>query len=290
MDAFIKNLIFSYKLLKYHFLAHVISYGFSFLIYIYLFSSKKKYFIITFLTFQTILLILISKMLCLLKITHFSSLDQIRCSLNIYLISSFPFLVLIVIQYILIFGIFNWKNEYKIILIFISLLYYIFDSEMFIYEFILIDNQIKKSISERITMQIDNINRNIENNIAKNDTQPSEKSNKNETFEKEDTVYIICEGTDKNKTDKKNKIQINNISFNEEVKNKNNDDISFGEVMKINKIKHIKNHNKNNYNNYIHKEFDTINTNTKLKLSLSEENKSKNLDEIEIPCPHSKEI
>ena len=291
MDEFIKKLISTYKLLKSHFLIHFISYGFSALIYIYIFLLKEKYFFISFLTFQTILFILLSKMLCLLKITHFSSLDQIKCALNLYLLLSFPFCVLVIYQYILIFGKFKWKNIYKIILIFISLLYFIFDCALFIYEYININDQIKASISVRITMQIDNQNRNVENNIAKNDTQPSEKTNKNETFEKEDTVYIICEGNDKNKTEKKNKNckNKNNSIFSDGKKN-NNNDISFGEVLKINKINYKKNNNKTNYNNYMHKEFENIYADTKIKLSLSEENKSKNLDKIKLPLPQSKEI
>ena len=293
MEIIKRNLNFSYKLLKIHFFLHVISYGFSALIYTYIFSFKKKYFTITFLTIQTLLLILLLQMLCLIRTTHVSSFEQIKCALNMYMFMSSIFFILVVIQYSLIFREFNWKNSYKIILIFVSILYYIFDSLIFIYEYINIYKEIKKSISDRISMQLENQNRNLENNIYKNDTQPSEKTNKNVSFEKEDTVYIICDRSDKisnkntnnlNKIKKKIKKKIKTIKtkfFTEIAINNNN--ISFNKEMK-------KDEKSNKIINLIHNEIGSVDTHKRRKLSLSEENKTKTIEQIKIFPPSSKEI
>lgn len=294
MEIIKRNLNFSYKLLKIHFLLHIISYGFSALIYTYIFSFKKKYFTITFLTIQTLLLILLLQMLCLIRTTHVSSFDQIKCALNMYMFMSSIFFILVVIQYSLIFREFNWKNSYKIVLIFVSILYYIFDSLIFIYEYINIYKEIKKSISDRISLQLENQNRNLENNIYKNDTQPSEKTNKNESFEKEDTVYIICDRSDKisNKnTNKVNKVnKINKIKKKiKKIKNKffteitiNNNNISFNKEMK-------KDEKSDKIINLIHNEIGSVDIHTRRKLSLSEENKTKTIEQIKIFPPISKE-
>ena len=298
MEIIKRNLTSSYKLLKFHFFLHIISYGFSALIYTYIFSFKKKYFTITFLTIQTLLLILLIQMLCLIRTTYVSSFDQIKCALNIYMFLSLIFLILVIIQYVLILKEFNWKNIYKIILVCVSILYYIFDSLIFIYEYINIYKEIKKSISDRISMQLENQNRNLENNIYKNDTQPSEKTNKNLSFEKEDTVYIICERSDKkdnknitkvNKVNKDNKINKIKKKF-KNIKNKifteitvNNTNISFNKETKKDK-------KTNKIINFIHNELENIETHTKRKLSLSEENKTKTIEQIKIFPPSSKEI
>lgn len=218
MDVFKKKFQFSHKLLKAHFCLHFISYAFCALNYTYILSYEKKHFIITFITIQTLLLILIFQILCLLKSTKFSSLDQIKCALNIYLFISILFFILVIIQYVIIFLIFNSKNISKIIFICIGIIYYIFDSLIFIYEYHIINWQIKKTIAERISMQLSQ-NRNEEKNINKNETQPSEKSNKNITFIKENTTYIICEKKDKSNIEQ---INVNNIkNFLTDVDNSN---------------------------------------------------------------------
>jgi len=143
-------------------------------------------------------------------------------------------------------------------------------------------------------MQLENQNRNLENNIYKNDTQPSEKTNKNLSFEKEDTVYIICERSDKNnsKITKVNKVnKVDNIKKKiKKIKNKifteitvNNNNISFNKEAKEDK-------QNNKIINFIHNELENIETHTKRKLSLSEENKTKTIEQIKIFPPSSKEI
>jgi hypothetical protein len=147
-------------------------------------------------------------------------------------------------------------------------------------------------------MQLENQNRNLENNIYKNDTQPSEKTNKNLSFEKEDTVYIICERSDKN--DNKNITKVNKVNKDnkinkikkkiKKIKNKifteikvNNTNISFNKETKKDK-------KTNKIINFIHNELENIETHTKRKLSLSEENKTKTIEQIKIFPPSSKEI
>ena len=143
-------------------------------------------------------------------------------------------------------------------------------------------------------MQLENQNRNLENNIYKNDTQPSEKTNKNLSFEKEDTVYIICERSDKNssKITKVNKVnKVDNIKKKiKKIKNKifteitvNNTNSSFNKETKKDKDNH-------KIINFIHNELENIETHTKRKLSLSEENKTKTIEQIKIFPPSSKEI
>ena len=287
MDIFKKYIDFSYKLLKAHILIHFISHAFSALIYVYIFLYKNKYFVVTFITIQIVLLILILKMLCLIRTTHFSSFDQLKCGFNFYMMMSLVYFILIIIKFVLIFRIFKWKIIYKIILICVSLLYYIFDSFIFFYEYVTIHKQINKSISDRIIIQMEAQNRNAENNIVKNDTQQSEKTHKNETFEKEDTIYIICDKKSENKNNiisinKTNKKIINNFVVEAQINNSNNNN-SFNKEM--NKIKDKKN---NNMINFIHYKLETIETSTKRKLSLSEENKSKNFERIKKILPISK--
>ena len=281
MEFIKKNLANAYKLLKGHLFLHFISYAFCALSYVHLFSYKKKYFIITFLTFQTLLVILISQIICLLKTTNITSFDQIKCSLNIYTFISLIYFILIVTKFVLIFQMFNFKNKYKIILICVSIIYYIFDSLIFIYEYYIIFQQIKKNISDRIIIQLAQ-NRNIVNNSFKNETQPSEKNNNNVTFEKEDTVYIICGKMDdnNNNNNQNNSNKNNKVNFFSEIDNKSNN-------KEIIILKNKKSNNKINSNN---NDLNNTNISSKRKIPLSEENKSKSFEQIKSYSLSSKEI
>ena len=169
MDILQKNFTFPYKLIRTHFLFHFISFLFCTLNYIYLFSYKQKYFYVTFVTFQTLLEIFMIQVMCMIKNICFNFLDPLKCALNVYILISLIFLILIIVNFILIFQINNYNNKFKIILLSLSLMYYILDGMIFIVEYYVIFKQIKKSISERISMQI-NQNGNIENKNTKNDT------------------------------------------------------------------------------------------------------------------------
>ena len=207
MEIFRKKLEFSFKLLKTHFFLHFISYGFSALNFTLIFIDKKKFFVIIFLTVQTILLLFISQMICLLKSSFFSAVRQIKCILNIYAVVFIIFFILIIVQYILIFKMFNLLNNYKIVISTMGMLYYIFDGLIFVNEYYIIFKQIKNSKTNRMMMQTTNHIGNSEK-ICKNETMDSDKAKKieNEKFVKDDTIYIIYgnNNTENNKKRSKN--------------------------------------------------------------------------------------
>ena len=205
MEIFRKKLAFSFKLLKTHFFLHFISYGFSALNFTLIFIDKKKFFVIIFLTVQTILLLFISQMICLLKSSFFSAVRQIKCILNIYAVVFIIFFILIIVQYILIFKMFNLLNDYKIVISTMGMLYYIFDGLIFVNEYYIIFKQIKNSKTNRMMMQTTNPIGNSEK-ICKNETMDSDKAKKieNEKFVKDDTIYIIY-GNNNNTDNKKNR-------------------------------------------------------------------------------------
>jgi len=211
MEIFRKKLEFSFKLLKTHFFLHFISYGFSALNFTLIFIDKKKFFVIIFLTVQTILLLFISQMICLLKSSFFSAIRQIKCILNIYAVVFIIFFILIIVQYILIFKMFNLLNNYKIVISTMGMLYYIFDGLIFVNEYYIIFKQIKNSKTNRMMMQTTNPIGNSEK-ICKNETMDSDKAKKieNEKFVKDDTIYIIYGNNNTENNKKRNKNSKNN--------------------------------------------------------------------------------
>ena len=220
MESFNRKFAFSLKLLKSHIFLHFISYGFSALNYTFVFCCKKKIFIIIFLTVQTLLLIFILQMICLLKIFFVPSNRQIKYALNIYAVVFIIFFILVIVQYIFIFQIFNSMNTYKIFISVMGMLYYILDGIIFIREYFTIINQIKNSKSNttiRTMMQTTSSNNNSEKN-CKNETMDSDKTKKieNEKFVNDDTVYVIY-GNNNTENNKKRKFKSKNnkIVFNE---------------------------------------------------------------------------
>ena len=281
MDILQKNFTFPYKLIRTHFLFHFISFLFCTLNYIYLFSYKQKYFYVTFVTFQTLLAIFMIQVMCMIKNICFNFLDPLKCALNVYILISLIFLILIIVNFILIFQINNYNNKFKILLLSLSLMYYILDGMIFIVEYYVIFKQIKKSISERILMQI-NQNGNIENKNTKNDTQMSDKTNKNENYEKESTIYIIYDNNH-NINDKKNKDDIKDINNNifSEINNDNPTICNFeSNIIRI---------RRNNKRNFFENKFKTVH-NPKIKIMNEEENSSKSFDKSDINLPINKEL
>ena len=268
-DILHKNFIFPIILLRAHFFIHFLSILFFVLNYVYLFCYENKYFFATFMTFHALLLILILQMLCLLKSICFNSLGQLKCSLNLYLLISLIFLILIIINYILIFQIFHY-NKYRITLLCLGLMYYILDGMFFLFDCFVIFQLIKRSISERILMQI-NQNGNIENKNTKNDTQTSEKTNNNENYEKESTIYIIYDNNINNKNNNANIKKVNNNIFSE-INNDNSSCNNEGNIMTI---------KRNNKKNFSNNKYKTV-YNHKGKIMNEEDNSSKSFDEINI--------
>ena len=272
MDEFQQNFGFSYKVMRFHFFLHFISFAFCSLNYIYLLNYTQRYFFAIFLTFQILLLIFLLQILCLLKIFYFNYLTQLKCTLNLYAMISLIFLVLIIIQFILIFEVFDMYNKYKIILLSFGLLYYAFDGFIFLYEISIINKQIRKTINQRILMQMQN--RNDENNIAKHDTQTSDKTNKNQTFVKEDTIYIINENNNENKNNTNNK---NNIFT--EINNTNSYVHNESNIITIKRNNKIK---------FVNNKFKTFNE-SKIKNNLDEEDSVKSYEFINI-IPFKKKV
>lgn len=211
MEIFRKKLEFSFKLLKTHFFLHFISYGFSALNYTFVFLCKKKFIIIILLAVQTLLLIFILQMICLLKFSFLSSRRQIKYVLNIYAVIFIIFFIFIIIQYIYIFKIFNSMNSYKIVISVMGMLYYILDGIIFVYEYFIILKQIKNAKSNRIMMQTTS-NNNYSQKNCKNETMDSDKTKKivNEKFVKDDTIYIIYGNNNTENNKKRNKNSKNN--------------------------------------------------------------------------------
>ena len=220
MEKFKRKLAFSLKLLKAHFFLHFISYGFSALNYTFVFLCKKKFIIIILLAVQTLLLIFILQMICLLKFSFLSSRRQIKYVLNIYAVIFIIFFIFIIIQYIYIFKIFNSMNSYKIVISVMGMLYYILDGIIFVYEYFIILKQIKNAKSNRIMMQTTS-NNNYSQKNCKSETMDSDKTKKivNEKFVKDDTIYIIYgnNNTENNKNDLK---EINSTTSNYDGRNK----------------------------------------------------------------------
>ena len=158
---------------------------------------------------------------------------------------------------------------------------YILDGMIFIVEYYVIFKQIKKSISERILMQI-NQNGNIENKNTKNDTQVSDKTNKNENYEKESTIYIIYDNNH-NINDKKKKDDIKDINNNifSEINNDNPTICNFeSNIIRI---------RRNNKRNFFENKFKTVH-NPKIKIMNDEDNSSKSFDKSDINLPINKEL
>ena len=275
MDILNKNLLVPYKIVKIHFFLHLISFIFCSLNYIYLLEYKQKYFFVTFVTFQSLLLIFILQILCVLKTSYFNTIDQLKCILNLYLFISLIFLSLIIIQYALVFQAFIPNNKYKIILLCFSLIYYLFDGFIFIFEYSFIYKQIKISIEERVLMQM---NQNgTENKNIKNETRTSEKTNKNDTFVKESTVYIICENNN-NVNNNNNKYLNNENNIFTEINNNNS---LFNNEDNIIRIK------RNSKRDSINNKFKTVN-NPKRNIKSEESNSSKSFEQININLPINK--
>lgn len=267
MDIFKRNKTLSSKLLKAHFILHFISYAFSALNYALIFCFKKKYFIFIFFVVQTLLLIFITHMICLLKSTFFSGVAQIQCPLNTYAVTSIIFFILVIIQYILIFKMYNSLDVSKIILSCIGILYYILDGIIFIHEYYIIFKQIKIAKTNTMMTQTTAVS-NVEKN-CKDETMDSDKPKKivNEKLEKNDTAYIIYGNNfienNNNKNSKNKKIG----------RKENRSTISFyvGRNKKIEKKKKLTN-----------SIFDENNFDSNRIIKLNEGNKSFSLDNIKI--------
>jgi len=211
MENFNKNFNFPFKFILVHSLLYFISYGIALVNYYIIVPLKYKTFFISYFTIISLELIFLAKLLCLFKSTY-DSTDNIKCTLLIYSIMSIASLIFVSVEYVLIFKNIKEPNcklemKYKIPVLCISLLYYMYNNLIFIYESYIVLQGLKQCIIDRLQSQSNE--RGNEGNV----TQSSEKAKKIESFVKEDTVYII-HGNLNCKSPNIDNIDIDNISNN----------------------------------------------------------------------------
>ena len=214
MENFSKNMNFPFKFILIHLFLYFISYGIALINYFIIIPLKYKTFFISFFTIITLELIFMIKLVCLFK-SSYDSTDSINCILIIYTLMSFISVIFVSIEYVLIFQNIKDPNcklamKYKIPIICISLLYYAYNNIIFIYECYIVLKGLKQCIIDRIRSQSNGRNNANDERVA---TQSSEKTKKNESFIKEDTVYII-RGNLNNKSPCINDIDSININNN----------------------------------------------------------------------------
>lgn len=212
MENFNKNFNFPFKFILVHSFLYFISYGIALVNYYIIVPFKYKTFFISYFTIISLELIFLSKLLCLFK-SSYDSTDNIKCILLIYSIMSIISLIFVSIEYVLIFKNIKEPNcqlemKYKIPVLCISLLYYMYNNLIFIYEGYIVLKGLKQCIIDRLETQSNERGGN-EGNV----TQSSEKAKKIESFVKEDTVYII-HGNLNCKSPNIDNIDIDNISNN----------------------------------------------------------------------------
>lgn len=260
MDNNKKHFNYPFRYFLIHIILTPISYTFGILNFTIILCLKYRSFFISSFIIQVLVIIFMIKLLCLFK-TKFDSTDNIKCTLIIYSFLSFIALIMVSIEYTLIFQNINlpksqMDKKYKISFICISILYHIYHNLNFIYEFYIVIREIKKYLDDRVDAQISE-RRNAQNK-NKNETQSSEKPKKNESFIKEDTIYIIHGKINDNS------IQSDNIKENAcNIKNNNNSERKLNQEDN----KEVKNNNENkniSKESYINSKFKINISNLKL--------------------------
>lgn len=188
-----KNLSYSFKFILIHLILYPLNYAIDIANFIFLLSLKIKSFFISCYIVQGLVLIFMVKMLGLFK-SSYDSTENIKCSLIIYTCLSAISLIFSVVEYFLILKNISLPNskldiKYKYSIIGIGIFYHIYNNLIFIYECYIVNKGVKQNIEDRVQLQITERHTDVDNN--KNETQSSEKPSKNESFVKEDTVYII---------------------------------------------------------------------------------------------------
>jgi len=245
MENFNKNFDFPFKFVLVHSFLYFISYGIALVNYYIIVPLKYKTFFISYFTIISLELIFLAKLLCLFKSTY-DSTDSIKCILLIYSIMSIASLIFVSIEYVLIFKNIKDPNckleiKYKIPVLCISLLYYIYNNLAFIYESYIVLKGLKQCIIDRLQTQ-SNERCGNEGNV----TQSSEKAKKIESFVKEDTIYII-QGNLNSKSPNIDNIDIDNIINNNICDSKEKLSRKFSDDQGKNKDKSNKKEDKDSY-------------------------------------------
>ena len=211
MEYLIKNLNFPFKFIRIHCFLYLILYGIALINYFIIIPLKYKSFFISYFTIISLELIFFFNFVCLFK-SSYDSIDSIKCILIIYTIMPFISAIFVAIEYMLIFRNIKHPNcklqmKYKIQFLCFSLLYYVYNNLIFIYECYIVLKGIKQCIIDRIQSQSNGrSNANNERNV----TQSSERMKKYESFVKEDTIYIIQGNINCKSLNKDNITVINN--------------------------------------------------------------------------------
>ena len=216
MENNTSNYIRPHKYILIHTILYPISYVLGILNFSIILISQYRSFFISCYIIQGLVIIFMVKMICLFK-SKYDSTENIRCTLIIYIALSFISLIFVSIEYLLIFKNFNLSRckmdkKYKIAFVCIGIIYHTYHNLSFIYECFIVVKAVKKNIQDRVQIQIAEIRHEIDKN--KNETQSSEKPKKNESFVKEDTIYIIQGKFDEKSNNENNICNIKNININ----------------------------------------------------------------------------
>ena len=253
-----KDFKFLLNIVIIHTILYPLSFAFDMIHFYILLTSQNKFFFISCYIIQILLFIFLIKIMQLIK-SRDELKGNINCNLLVYALMSFITLSFIIGEYSIIFKNFNNPKckigkTFKIFLVILSLLFHIYNNLSFIYELKLIKKIIDK-ISESQQSLPSHPSHPIRDTF--NETRSSEKSKKNVSFKKEDTVYIIRGQF------KENSITVDNVENIYEVKSNinsctnrnlkeqlfvkkenNTQDINLGEEEKKEKFEIKKNENK----------------------------------------------
>ena len=192
MEATGNNFAIPLKMIIIHAILYPLSFVFDSIHFSILLKSQYKSFFISCYIIESLLFIFLLKMIGFLR-SSFESKDSIMCNLLAYASLSVITLVFVIGEYALIFKNFNiptcdMEEKYKILFVITSLLYHIYNNLIFICELIFILKSNDKKSEPQQIQQPRNIIIKRENT---NKTSSSEKPEKEDSFVKEDTIFII---------------------------------------------------------------------------------------------------
>ena len=192
MEATGNNFEIPLKMIIVHAILYPLSFVFDSIHFSILLKSQYKSFFISCYIIESLLFIFLLKMIGFLR-SSFESKDSIMCNLLAYASLSVISLVFVIGEYVLIFKNFNiptchMEEKYKILFVITSLLYHIYNNLIFIFELIFILKSNDKKSEPQQIQQPRNIIIKRENT---NKTSSSEKPEKEDSFVKEDTIFII---------------------------------------------------------------------------------------------------
>ena len=191
---------FPLKIIIIHLILYPLSFVFDIIHFSMVLSSQYKSFFISFYIIQGFLILFMCKITGSLK-SRYDSKNNLNCNLITYGSLSFVTLIFVAVQYVLIIKKFNdpkskMGKKLKIAFIVISLTYHLYNNLIFIYELIIIKIANDKDL-QSIQVEVhqpqtrNNNNNDYDKKESQNETRSSDKQKNNDSFIKEDTIYII---------------------------------------------------------------------------------------------------